>query len=112
VLYWEILHDASFPDSSAQLDVKLLQECCISVEEELDYVYRRCRAHDKSVGPLEIRVVESGTFEALMDFFIGQGASINQYKTPRSIKSNAALKLLNSHVKASAFSPRDPAWIP
>lgn len=112
VLYWEILHDASFPDSSAQLDVKLLQECCISVEEELDYVYRRCRAHDKSVGPLEIRVVESGTFEALMDFFIGQGASINQYKTPRSIKSNAALKLLNSRVKASAFSPRDPAWIP
>ncbi|KAL9397360.1 hypothetical protein Peur_011613 [Populus x canadensis] len=112
VLYWEILHDASFPDSSAQLDVKLLQECCISVEEKLDYVYRRCRAHDKSVGPLEIRVVESGTFEALMDFFIGQGASINQYKTPRSIKSNAALKLLNSHVKASAFSPRDPAWIP
>lgn len=113
VLYWEILHDSSsFLDSSAELDFKLLQECCIRVEEELDYVYRRCRAHDKSVGPLEIRVVESGTFDALMDFFIGQGASINQYKTPRCIKSNAALKLLNSHVKASAFSPRDPAWIP
>jgi hypothetical protein len=29
----------------------------------LDYVYRRCRTHDKPVGPLEIRVVQAGAFD-------------------------------------------------
>lgn len=115
VLYWEIIHHGSsvVDLDSSTLDVdKVLQECCIAVEEELDYIYRRCRAHDKSVGPLEIRVVEPGTFEELMDYFISQGGSINQYKTPRCIKSNKALKLLDSNVKACFFSPRDPKWTP
>ncbi|KAM1001686.1 hypothetical protein FF1_008168 [Malus domestica] len=112
VLYWEIIYHGSMVDSTAPLVDKVMQECCIAVEEELDYIYRRCRTYDKSVGPLEIRVVEPGTFDALMDYFISQGGSINQYKTPRCIKSNKALKLLDSNVKACFFSPRDPKWIP
>ena len=113
VLYWEIrFHESSKADNQlaniAALDDKVLQECCITVEEELDYTYRICRTHNKSVGPLEIRVVEPGTFEELMDFFINQGASISQYKTPRCIRSEGALKLLNSHVKLSFISPREP----
>ncbi|KAF3436422.1 hypothetical protein FNV43_RR23514 [Rhamnella rubrinervis] len=109
VLYWEILH----LNHNVVVDDKVLQECCIAVEEQLDYIYRRCRAYDKSVGPLEIRVVKPRTFEALMDLFINQGGSINQYKTPRCINSNtAALNLLDSNVKACYFSPRDPMWIP
>ncbi|XP_031407685.1 putative indole-3-acetic acid-amido synthetase GH3.9 isoform X2 [Punica granatum] len=113
VLYWEIRHHPSAVNNLViEIDSDVLQECCISVEEQLDYVYRRCRTYDKSVGPLEIRVVKSGTFESLMDLFISQGGSINQYKTPRCIRSGAALKLLNSNVKASFFSPRDPTWIP
>lgn len=114
VLYWEILHCGIKTESSPQLqlDANVLEECCIAVEEQLDYVYRRCRSYDKSVGPLEIRVVEPGTFDALMDLFISQGASINQYKTPRCIKSKKALKLLKSKVTASFFSPRDPKWAP
>ncbi|XP_050363357.1 putative indole-3-acetic acid-amido synthetase GH3.9 [Argentina anserina] len=121
VLYWEIVHhhgslsqtvDSSINNVATPLDDKVLQECCIAVEEELDYIYRRCRSHDKSVGPLEIRVVEPGTFEALMDYFISQGGSINQYKTPRGIKSKKALKLLESNVQGCYFSPRDPHWSP
>ena len=114
VLYWEILNHgrSKVGPELAPLDPDVLQECCIAVEEQLDYVYRRCRSNDKSVGPLEIRVVEPGTFEALMDLFISQGASINQYKTPRCLKSKKALKLLNSKVEASFFSPRDPKWVP
>ncbi|XVE77641.1 hypothetical protein DITRI_Ditri13aG0079000 [Diplodiscus trichospermus] len=108
VLFWEI----QMVDSAASIDAKLIEECCITVEEELDYVYRQCRSQEKTVGPLEIRVVEPGTFEALMDFFISQGGSINQYKTPRCINSSTALKLLNSHVLASFGSLRDPKWIP
>lgn len=123
VMYWEIVHhhgslspsptvDSLINNVVTPLDDRVLQECCIAVEEELDYIYRRCRSHDKSVGPLEIRVVEPGTFEALMDYFINQGGSINQYKTPRCIKSKKALKLLDSNVKARYFSPRDPHWSP
>ncbi|KAM3706259.1 hypothetical protein ACJW31_03G140200 [Castanea mollissima] len=75
VLYWEIrFHESSKADDQlaniAALDDKVLQECCITMEEELDYTYRICRTHNKSVGPLEIRVVEPGTFEELMNFFI------------------------------------------
>ena len=109
VLFWELQHDH---DHDRLLLGGVMQECCIAVEEELDYTYRRCRASDTSVGPLEIRVVEAGTFEALMDLFISQGGSINQYKTPRCIKSAKALKLLNANVKACFFSPRDPKWSP
>ncbi|KAL1832915.1 hypothetical protein ACET3Z_002566 [Daucus carota] len=124
VIYWEIIQCSSALSSSLvknktmneiltnQLDLNVLEDCCIAVEEELDYNYRRCRANDKSIGPLEIRVVKPGTFESLMDFFINQGGSINQYKTPRCIKSSAALKLLDSNVKARFFSPRDPTWTP
>ncbi|KAL3717591.1 hypothetical protein ACJRO7_009086 [Eucalyptus globulus] len=121
VLYWEIKHPPRSPPSASSnnseanklaLDGRVLEECCIVVEEELDYIYRRCRTNDRSVGPLEIRVVNPGTFELLMDFFISQGGSINQYKTPRCIKSSAALELLDGNVEASFFSPRDPTWRP
>ncbi|CAK9167793.1 unnamed protein product [Ilex paraguariensis] len=112
VIYWEITHCTSMADKVTPVDPGVFQDCCITIEEELDYIYRRCRAHDKSVGPLEIRVVKPRSFELLMDMLINQGGSINQYKTPRCIKSSAALKLLNSNVKASFFSPRDPSWTP
>lgn len=109
VLFWEIIPHTN---SIAQLDSNVIQECCIAIEEELDYNYKQCRTYDRSVGPLEIRIVKPGTFEELMDLFIGQGGSINQYKTPRCINTNAALKLLNSNVMACFFSPRDPIWTP
>ncbi|KAK7277723.1 hypothetical protein RJT34_22738 [Clitoria ternatea] len=113
VLYWEILYCGTNTESETPLlDKNVLEECCIAVEEQLDYVYRGCRSNDKTVGALEIRVVEPGTFEALMDLFISQGASINQYKTPRCVTCKKALKLLKSKVTASFFSPRDPKWSP
>lgn len=114
VIYWEIMHSASsVRDKSsiaAAIDAQVLQECCIAIEEQLDYVYRRCRTNDRCIGPLEIRVVKPGTFDLLMGNFINEGSSINQYKTPRCIKSNSALKILESNVRARYFSPRDPAW--
>lgn len=112
VLFWEIKCTLNDTNQIMPLDDHLLQDCCITIEESLDYVYRRCRSHDKSVGPLEIRLVETGTFEALMDIFINQGSSINQYKTPRCIESNVALEFLNSKVRSCFFSPRDPTWNP
>lgn len=122
VLYWEIIHcnaatsntiDFGTPLPFDYISNDVIEDCCIAIEEELDYVYRRCRTYDKCIGPLEIRIVEPGTFDALMDLFITQGGSINQYKTPRCIKSDSdALNLLDANVKACFFSPRDPTWIP
>lgn len=110
VLFWEIKSTSEGTAPCTPLDAQLLESCCIAVEESLDYVYRRCRTHDKSVGPLEIRLVEAGAFDALMDLLVSHGSSINQYKTPRCIESGPALKLLNSKATASFFSPRDPEW--
>ncbi|XP_024031561.1 indole-3-acetic acid-amido synthetase GH3.17 [Morus notabilis] len=114
VLFWELTHDSSKPNLLVRdsLDSCLMEECCWSVEESLDSVYRRCRRKDKSIGPLEIRVVRCGTFDALMDLCVSRGSSLNQYKTPRCIKSDEALHILDSRVVARFFSPTTPSWEP
>eukprot|EP01018_Ginkgo_biloba_P040834 Gb_08817 [translate_table: standard] len=90
----------------------LYPDCCLTVEESLNSVYRQGRVADKSIGPLEIRVVESGTFEKLMDYALSRGASISQYKALRCVKFTPILELLNSRVIDSYFSPKCPKWAP
>ncbi|KAK9108675.1 hypothetical protein Sjap_016735 [Stephania japonica] len=77
VIYWELL--VKDPINKQPGDY-VLSQCCLVMEECLNSVYRQCRVADNSIGPLEIRVVKSGTFEELMDYAISRGASINQYK--------------------------------
>ncbi|PQP98923.1 indole-3-acetic acid-amido synthetase GH3.17 [Prunus yedoensis var. nudiflora] len=89
-----------------------MEQCCSTVEESLDSVYRRCRRKDNSIGPLEIRIVKHGAFDALMDFSVSQGSSVNQYKTPRCIKSEEAIKILDSRVVGRFFSKSTPLWEP
>ncbi|XP_022726361.1 indole-3-acetic acid-amido synthetase GH3.6-like [Durio zibethinus] len=105
VLYWEIkVNDATLIPPS------VFEDCCFAVEESLNSVYRQGRVWDKSIGPLEIKIVENGTFDKLMDFALNQGASINQYKTPRCVKYVPIVELLNSRVISSYFSPKCPRW--
>ncbi|KAJ7567760.1 hypothetical protein O6H91_01G005900 [Diphasiastrum complanatum] len=103
VLYWEL-------DTFQPLEDWIIEECCLIIEETLDSVYRQCRVADRSIGPLEIRVVKPGTFDQLMDYALSTGASINQYKTPRCVKSAPIIELLNARVLQSYFSPRCPHW--
>ncbi|XP_030529223.1 indole-3-acetic acid-amido synthetase GH3.17 [Rhodamnia argentea] len=114
VLFWELKAKGSniTIDELMGLESEIMEECCSRVEESLDYVYRRCRAKDKSIGSLEIRVVRHGTFDALMDYCVSQGSSVNQYKTPRCIKSEDALKILDSRVAGRFFSKKVPFWEP
>ncbi|OVA09702.1 GH3 auxin-responsive promoter [Macleaya cordata] len=114
VLYWELKRrDNNINgDFLPEVDPSVMEECCSTVEESLDSVYRRCRSKDKSIGPLEIRVVRSGTFDTLMDFCVTQGSSVNQYKTPRCIKSDEAIKILDSRVIGRFFSRKTPFWQP
>ncbi|CAK8535208.1 unnamed protein product [Lathyrus sativus] len=107
VLYWELNLKGSttIPDC-------VYEDCCLTIEESLNSVYRQGRVSEKSIGPLEIKIVEQGTFDKLMDYTIGLGGSINQYKTPRCVKSAPAVELMDSRVTARYFSPKCPHWVP
>ncbi|PIN12304.1 hypothetical protein CDL12_15087 [Handroanthus impetiginosus] len=105
VLYWEI--NGSF----ISIPPSVFEDCCLTMEESLDSVYRQHRAFE-AIGPLEIKIVENGTFDKLMDYAISLGASINQYKTPRCVKFAPIVELLNSRVMSSFFSPKCPKYSP
>ncbi|TVU38128.1 hypothetical protein EJB05_11482 [Eragrostis curvula] len=113
VIYWELLAKGSCSDAaSAAVDKETLDRCCLEMEEALNSVYRQSRVADGSIGPLEIRVVRSGTFEELMDYAISRGASINQYKVPRCVTFPPIIELLDSRVVSTHFSPALPYWAP
>ncbi|KAK6143593.1 hypothetical protein DH2020_023941 [Rehmannia glutinosa] len=106
VIYLELLEK----DSNNLPGDKVLDQCCLAMEDSLDSEYRRCRVADNSIGPLEIRVVKNGTFEELMDYAISNGASMSQYKVPRCVSSKPIVDLLNSRVVSKHFSQSLPYW--
>ncbi|KAH9622799.1 hypothetical protein KSS87_022277 [Heliosperma pusillum] len=109
VIYWELMMESN---SGKMPPKRVLDGCCLAMEESLNSVYRQGRVADSSIGPLEIRVVKSGTFEELMDYAISRGASINQYKVPRCVNLTPIMELLDSRVVSSHFSPELPHWTP
>ncbi|KAJ7981366.1 Indole-3-acetic acid-amido synthetase GH3.3 [Quillaja saponaria] len=107
VLYWEIRLNRQTP-----IPPSVFENCCLVVEESLSSVYRYIRVIEKSIGPLEIKVVENGTFDKLMDYAVSNGASAGQYKTPRCVKLTPIIELLNSNVVCTYSSQECPKWIP
>ncbi|XP_017259110.1 indole-3-acetic acid-amido synthetase GH3.6 [Daucus carota subsp. sativus] len=113
VIFWEyIVHNEGSKSTNQVIPPSVFEDCCLTMEESLDSVYRQGRVADKSIGPLEIRIVERGTFDSLMDYAISSGASMSQYKTPRSVKTAPILDLLNSKVVSNHYSPKCPTWAP
>ncbi|XP_074580850.1 LOW QUALITY PROTEIN: indole-3-acetic acid-amido synthetase GH3.17-like [Curcuma longa] len=114
VLFWELKATAavSADDDGLPLDRGVMEDCCSAVESCLDAVYRRCRNRDRTIGPLEIRVVRAGAFDVLMDYCVSRGSSVNQYKTPRCIKPPEAIRLLDEVVVGRFFSTKVPFWEP
>ncbi|EOA37511.1 hypothetical protein CARUB_v10011685mg [Capsella rubella] len=90
-----------------ELDEKVLVDCCSALEESFDALYRRFR-NQGIIGALEIRVVQQGTFDSLMEYFISKGGSVAQYKTPMCIRSSEALALLENKVLARFHSKKSP----
>ncbi|WJX73462.1 hypothetical protein P8452_57239 [Trifolium repens] len=107
VLYWELNLKGS-----KIIPPCVFEDCCLTIEESFNSVYRQSRVSDKSIGPLEIKIVEQGTFDKLMDYAISLGGSINQYKTPRCVKVGPFVELLESRVVVNYFSPKCPKWVP
>jgi len=108
VIYCELLMKGSTKEPGPEV----LAQCCLEMEEALNWIYRRCRVLDQTIGPLEIRVVKNGTFEKLMDYAVSRGASISQYKVPRCVSIMPMVELLDSRVVSTHFSPALPHWSP
>lgn len=94
-------------DGIVKLDNSVMVECCCVMEKSFNDFYRRLSEYE-SIGALEIRVTKQGTFDSLMEYFISQGASASQYKTPLCIKSPQGLAILEDRVIAQFFSDKSP----
>ncbi|KAG2309687.1 hypothetical protein Bca52824_029435 [Brassica carinata] len=97
VIFWEI---------SGETEEDVLQDCCNCLDRgfiDAGYVSsRKC----KTIGALELRVVERGTFRKVQEHFLGLGTSAGQFKMPRCVKpSNVkVLQILCENVVSRFFS--------
>ncbi|XP_074271118.1 indole-3-acetic acid-amido synthetase GH3.3-like [Silene latifolia] len=103
VIYMElmVMSQANWPKP------EVLEQCCQAMEGSLGQLYFSTRVSG-FIGPLEIRLVENGTFEKLRDYAISKGVSFTQYKVPRCVKALDLLELLNSGVVSIHFSSSFP----
>ncbi|KAK9131664.1 hypothetical protein Scep_011192 [Stephania cephalantha] len=86
VIYWEIKGEA---------EERVLGECCSEMDWSfVDHGYVVSR-RTKSIGPLELCIVERGTFKKILDYYVGNGAAMSQFKTPRCTTNQMLLKILN-----------------
>ncbi|KAK9689710.1 hypothetical protein RND81_09G076600 [Saponaria officinalis] len=87
IIYWEI---------KGVVSENVLVECCKKMDESfVDHGYVVSRKTN-SIGPLELRIVERGTFKKILDYYIGIGAALSQFKTPRCVNNNKLIKILNA----------------
>ncbi|XP_016472789.1 indole-3-acetic acid-amido synthetase GH3.10 [Nicotiana tabacum] len=86
VIYWEI---------KGEVEEKVLGECCREMDASfVDHGYVVSRKTN-SIGPLELCIVERGTFKKILEYFIGNGAALSQFKTPRCTSNQVLLRILN-----------------
>ncbi|XP_057792441.1 indole-3-acetic acid-amido synthetase GH3.10 [Salvia miltiorrhiza] len=86
IIYWEI---------EGEVEEGLLGECCREMDAafvDQGYVVSR---KSNSIGPLELCIVEKGTFKKIMENFIANGAALSQFKTPRCTSNPVLLRILN-----------------
>ncbi|WRX08974.1 GH3 family - like 2 [Theobroma cacao] len=97
VIFWEI---------SGEVSDEVLKECCNCLDRSfVDAGYISSRKVN-AIGPLELRVVWRGTFQKILDHYLGLGAALSQFKTPRCVgpTNNKVLQILCGNVAKSYFS--------
>ncbi|XAR62991.1 hypothetical protein NMG60_11022765 [Bertholletia excelsa] len=98
VIFWEISGEDAGED--------LLQECCNCLDRSfVDAGYVSSRKVS-AIGALELRLVRRGTFQKILDHYLGQGAAVSQFKTPRCVgpSNGTVLEILRSNVVQGYFS--------
>lgn len=87
IIYWEIKGD---------VEEDVLRECCQVMDASfVDHGYVVSR-RTNSIGPLELCILERGTFKKILEHFLGNGAALSQFKTPRCTSNQVLLTILNS----------------
>ncbi|KAL1561940.1 Jasmonoyl--L-amino acid synthetase jar6 [Salvia divinorum] len=97
VVFWEISGD---PQDD------LLQECCNCLDRSfVDAGYMSSRKV-RAIGALELRIVRKGTFHKILDHYVGLGAAVSQFKTPRCVgpTNDTVLQILSVNVVRSYLS--------
>ncbi|XXG42278.1 hypothetical protein AAC387_Pa01g2596 [Persea americana] len=97
VIFWEL---------SGESCEEVLIECSNCMDRSfVDAGYVSSRKV-KAIGPLELRVVRRGTFQNILDHYLGLGGAVSQYKTPRCIgtSNSTVLQILCNNVITSCFS--------
>ncbi|XP_009395757.2 jasmonoyl--L-amino acid synthetase GH3.5 isoform X1 [Musa acuminata AAA Group] len=97
VIFWELSSDTT---------EEVLRSCCNCLDLAfVDAGYIGSRKVG-TIGPLELRVVRKKTFERILEHFLGLGAAMNQFKTPRfvSLSNSKVLQILCRNVTRCYFS--------
>ncbi|XP_076907686.1 jasmonoyl--L-amino acid synthetase JAR6-like [Bidens hawaiensis] len=97
VIFWEVSGHAS--------DV-VLKECCNCLDKSfVDAGYVSSRKVN-AIGPLELRVLKRGTFQKIIDYYVGLGSALNQFKTLRCVgpSNQKVLEILCNNVVKSYVS--------
>ncbi|XP_042504132.1 jasmonoyl--L-amino acid synthetase JAR4-like [Macadamia integrifolia] len=97
VIFWEISGEAS---------EEVLNNCCTCLDQSfVDAGYVSARKVN-AIGALELRVVKRGTFQKILDHYLGLGSAVSQFKTPRCVgpSNTRVLQILSENVIGSYFS--------
>uniref|UniRef100_A0A7N1A1I1 Uncharacterized protein n=1 Tax=Kalanchoe fedtschenkoi TaxID=63787 RepID=A0A7N1A1I1_KALFE len=95
IIYWEM--DGTVEES-------VLRQCCSEMDASFSdqgYIVSR---KTSSIGPLELRILENGTFKKVVDYFLGNGAAFSQFKTPRCTNNPFILEILNACTISRVYS--------
>ncbi|XP_042062377.1 jasmonoyl--L-amino acid synthetase JAR6-like isoform X1 [Salvia splendens] len=99
-------HYAVFWEISGDPQDELLQECCNCLDRSfVDAGYMSSRKVS-AIGALELRIVRKGTFHKILDHYVGLGAAVSQFKTPRCVgpTNDTVLQILSVNAVRSYFS--------
>ncbi|MCL7039223.1 hypothetical protein MKW94_004033 [Papaver nudicaule] len=98
VIFWELSREAD--------DDEVMNECCNCLDKSfVDAGYIGSRKV-KAIGDLELRILKRGTFHKILDHYLGLGAAVSQFKTPRFVgpMNNTVLQILCNNVAKSYVS--------
>jgi len=97
VIFWEISGEASD---------EVLGECCTCLDKSfVDAGYVSSRKV-KGIAALELRLVRKGTFQKILEHYVGSGVAVSQFKTPRCVAptNTKVLQILLENVVQNYFS--------
>ncbi|KAL3815114.1 hypothetical protein ACJIZ3_016382 [Penstemon smallii] len=97
VIFWEI---------SGESNDIVLEKCCNCLDTSfVDAGYVSSRKVN-AIGALELGIVKKGTFHKILDHYVGLGAAVSQFKTPRCVgnTNSVVLQILSTNLLKSYFS--------